>query len=131
MPTGIEKRVVLVTGASKGIGFACIRHFVDEGCEVHLVSRHRFGLDRAAESLGRHVAARVHAHSSDFGNPEARKKLVDVVGHIDVVVNNAGAIPGGVLDQVSEEVWRNSWELKLFGYIHLTKLVLPRMIAAG
>jgi 3-oxoacyl-[acyl-carrier protein] reductase len=53
------------------------------------------------------------------------------VGEVDILVNNAGAIPGGSLHDITEERWRQAWELKLYSYINLTRAYLPRMEQRG
>ncbi len=126
-----DLKTVVVTGASKGIGFACVEQFLDAGCRVHMVSRTQAALDEACARLAQTTAGRVHTHPRDLSDGAQRAALAEEVGRVDVWVNNAGAIPGGGLDKLPEELWRSSWELKLFGYIHLTKLVLPAMMAAG
>jgi NAD(P)-dependent dehydrogenase (short-subunit alcohol dehydrogenase family) len=55
--------------------------------------------------------------------------VLAAAGEVDILVNNAGAIPGGGLDAIDDARWRASWELKLFGYINLTRGVLARMQA--
>ncbi len=129
MNTGLQGKTVVVTGASKGIGFACAEQFLAEGCTVHLVSSNNAALEAARGRLA--VDAPVlHTHAFDLGDSAQRAALVEAVGVPDIWVNNAGAIPGGGLDKVSDEVWRSSWELKLFGYMHLTRLLLPAMMEA-
>ncbi|MEY5003367.1 MAG: hypothetical protein RL678_1176 [Pseudomonadota bacterium] len=130
MNSGLAGKRVVITGASKGIGFACAEQFIDSGCTVHLVSSSGAALNAAFETLSSKAPGRVQKHVFDLGDSEQRARLIAEVGIPDVWVNNAGAIPGGGLDKVSEEVWRSSWELKLFGYMHLTRLLLPAMIEA-
>jgi NADP-dependent 3-hydroxy acid dehydrogenase YdfG len=50
---------------------------------------------------------------------------------VDILINNAGAIPGGTLADINEERWRQAWELKLFGYINLTRIYLAAMEKQG
>src|ERR687890_466969 len=63
--------------------------------------------------------------------PEARAALHQAHGEVDVLVNNAGAIPGGTVHDIQLDRWIEAWNLKVFGYIHLAQLYLPRMEARG
>lgn len=130
MHYGFEGKKVVITGASKGIGFSCAEKFAAQGCHVHLVSSNKVALEAAAKQITPRPGSEISTHACDLGYAGERISLVAAIGQVDVWVNNAGAIPGGGLEDVSEELWRNSWELKLFGYMHLTKLILPKMLEA-
>ena len=116
MDLKLKHRRVLVTGASKGIGLACVEILAQEGCRVLGASRSITGPDtRVADLSLRGVA----------------EDLAAWAGDLDSLVNNAGAIPGGNLQCVDEETWRRAWDLKVFGYINLTRAVYARMKARG
>ena len=57
----------------------------------------------------------------------ARDAFARECAHVDILVNCAGAIPGGALDQVSEDAWRAAWDLKLFGYVGITRIIYQEM----
>jgi NAD(P)-dependent dehydrogenase (short-subunit alcohol dehydrogenase family) len=117
MDLNLTGRRVLVTGASKGIGKACAEALAAEGCEVLIAARNpQPGPAAKAIDL------------SQRGAPEA---LAAWAGEIDILVNNAGAIPGGDLLKVDEETWRRAWDLKLFGYINLSRQVYAAMKKRG
>ncbi|MCO5163684.1 MAG: short-chain dehydrogenase/reductase [Mesorhizobium sp.] len=124
MKLDLEGRSVVVTGGSSGIGLACAERFAEEGARVVLVSRDRDRLDEAVKRFGSKNAI---AHAADLGRPEARENLFRAFPDADVLVNNAGAIPGGSLSAVSMDAWIDAWQLKVFGYVHLTKLFLAAM----
>lgn len=107
---------VLVTGASKGIGRACVEVLAQEGCKVLGASRGITGPD---------------ARAADLSQRGVAEDLAAWAGDLDILVNNAGAIPGGDLQRVDEETWRRAWDLKVFGYINLTRAVYARMKARG
>lgn len=127
MDLGLTGKLALVTGASKGIGAAAAAVLAREGCDVILVAR-------SADALG-HVARRITAETgreatpvaADLSKPDAIERLADTCGAPDILVNNAGAIPGGRLTDIDEATWRAAWDLKVFGYINLTRALLPGM----
>lgn len=131
MDLGLGGRHVVVTGASKGIGLACATTFAAEGCRLTLVARSADDLDRVAGDLRGAHGVEVTTHPADLGESSQQQALADAVGDVDVVVNNAGAIPSGDLGQVDEETWRHAWDLKVFGYVNLCRLLLPGMEERG
>ncbi|RYX94286.1 MAG: SDR family NAD(P)-dependent oxidoreductase [Comamonadaceae bacterium] len=122
---------VLVTGSSKGIGLAIALAFAHEGAIPVLVSRSAGALDAALKSIHEATGVSAQAIEADLSTAEGRARLVAEVGEIDVLVNNAGAIPGGSLADIGEARWREAWELKLFGYINLIRDLLPAMEKRG
>lgn len=122
---------VVITGASQGIGEGLAEVFAEEGCNLHLVARSVEKLEALAERLGRDHGVGVAIQKQDIAAPDAAKAIVEAAGHVDVLVNNAGAIPGGDLWQVDGEAWRKGWEVKVFGYIDLCRAVYPVMKKAG
>ena len=125
MDLGLKGKSVLVTGGSKGIGLACAKAFAAEGCRLHLASRDKDRLAQAAKALG----GDVKIHPADLRDPAALKKLAADCGDIDILVNNAGDIPGGTLEALDDAKWRHAWELKVFGFINLTRELYPRLKA--
>jgi 3-oxoacyl-[acyl-carrier protein] reductase len=129
MELGLSGRRVLITGASKGIGAACARVFLDEGCHVVLVARDGARLDAAAEALG--SPGKIKTCVADLSMADDRVRVAALHPDIDILVNNAGAIPGGGLLDLDMVAWEAAWALKVMGYIHLTQLYLASMKARG
>jgi NAD(P)-dependent dehydrogenase (short-subunit alcohol dehydrogenase family) len=121
----LKGKSVLVTGGSKGIGLACARAFAAEGCRVHIASRSQDKLEAAAKALG----GDARAHVADLRDGAALRKLAEACADVDILVNNAGDIPGGTLEAIDEAKWRHAWELKVFGYVNLTRELFARMKA--
>lgn len=129
MDLGLRGRRVLVTGGSKGIGLACAEAFAAEGCDVVLAARDAAALEAAAAGLRARHNVGVATHAADLSDDAAREGLAAAHPDIDVLVNNAGAIPSGRLQDIPIARWRQAWDLKVIGYVHLTQLLLPAMEA--
>ncbi len=129
MELGLKGRRVLITGASKGIGLACARVFLEEGCSVVLVARDQARLDVAAAAL--RSPDGVTTCAADLSVDAERMRVVALHPAIDILVNNAGAIPGGGLLDLSMDTWTSAWSLKVMGYIHLTQMYLGHMKQRG
>jgi 3-oxoacyl-[acyl-carrier protein] reductase len=121
MDLGLRGRKALVTGASKGIGRACAEVLAEEGCDIVLVSRTAADLDKVrAKIAGEHNVA-VRFYALDLSDSRNVDKLAAECADTDLLVNNAGAIPGGNIAQIDEARWRQAWDLKVFGYINMTR----------
>jgi len=131
MELGLSGKTVLVTGASKGIGKGVARGFISEGCTVHLVSRSPENLEAAAADIAGDDRSRVHLHAMDLSESQSVGELREAVGTPDILVNNAGAIPAGDVQDVGEARWREAWDLKVFGYINMTRAFLEAMEKRG
>ncbi len=131
MELELAGKKVLITGGSKGIGLACALGFAAQGANLALAARDVAALKVVTKQLRNDFDVEVTSHSCDLGRPEHQAALVDVVDQVDILVNNAGAIPGGSLDQIGDDEWRAAWDLKVFGYISLTRLMYPKMKHAG
>ena len=128
MDLRIQGQHAVVTGASAGIGLACARLFAQEGCHVTLVARSEAPLQEAARSIAADFGVDADVMALDLTKPDSLSSLATRARAADILVNNAGAIPGGGLDNIDDARWRESWELKLFGYIDLCRRILPSMI---
>jgi 3-oxoacyl-[acyl-carrier protein] reductase len=125
MDLGLQGKAVLVTGGSKGIGLACARAFAAEGCRVNIASRSRERLEEARKLLGKEA----RTHPVDLRDGAALRQLAQACADVDILVNNAGDIPGGTIEAIDEAKWRHAWELKVFGYVNLSRELFTRMKA--
>jgi hypothetical protein len=131
MDLNLRGKTVLITGASKGIGLAAAEGFAAEGCILHLAARTPAALEKARDALIAKHDIKVTIHPLDLSLSKDQASLVRACPTPDILVNNAGAIPGGDLLQVDEERWRKAWDLKVFGYINLTRSYYAAMKARG
>ncbi|UYM05946.1 short-chain dehydrogenase/reductase [Solicola gregarius] len=131
MDLHLEGRTALVTGASRGIGAAVADVLAEAGCDIRLVAREGSALTAAAERVRTTYGVSATAHPVDLRNPSAIADLVATAGDVDILVNNAGDIPGGTLADLDDASWRSAFELKVFGYISVTRRVYARMKELG
>jgi len=131
MDLRLRGKSVLITGASKGIGAAAAEAFAEEGCDLHLAARGVSALEDVAARLRAAHGVKVAVHGVDLRKAGDIARLVADVGDVDILINNAGDIPGGAIDKVDETAWRHAWELKVFGYINLTRSIYAKMKARG
>jgi 3-oxoacyl-[acyl-carrier protein] reductase len=127
----LSGKSALVTGASKGIGRAVAVALAEEGCDLVLVSRDANALNAVAGDARAAGAARVDVVPADLSRGAEIVRLVEAVGPLDILVNNAGAIPPGSLLDVDDATWRAAWDLKVFGYIGLTRALYANLKARG
>jgi 3-oxoacyl-[acyl-carrier protein] reductase len=128
---GLRGMKVLITGASKGIGRACAELLAEEGCDIVLVSRTAADLETARQEIAGKYNVGVRVFALDLSDSRNVDKVAAECPDIDILVNNAGAIPGGNLDAITEDRWRQAWDLKVFGYINMTRRFYARMRERG
>ena len=131
MDLGLRGRSVLITGASQGIGEGVARVFAEEGCNLHLTARNEENLAIVRDSILTAHAVEVEIHPMDLTELGAIERLVAVAGDVDILINNAGVIPGGDLASFTDQKWRDGWELKVHGYINLPRAVYAIMKTRG
>ncbi len=127
-------QVVIVTGASSGIGEAVARRLVRAGARVVITARRPDRLEALARELDP-AGASVLAVAGDVTSDPDRRKLVEAAvkkfGRIDALVNNAGYGTRGPVEIVPVELIRRNYETNIFSLIALTQLVLPSMRERG
>ncbi|WP_029004385.1 short-chain dehydrogenase/reductase [Azorhizobium doebereinerae] len=133
MDLDLTGRRVLITGGSKGIGAACARMFLSEGCTVILAARDAAKLAATAAELSPlgPVETSVETWAGDLSQGAERERLHHEAGGYDILVNNAGAIPRGGLLELTMAQWEAAWALKVMGFIHMTQLALGAMKDRG
>lgn len=134
MDLGLKGKVAMITGASKGLGRAMARALGEEGVSLSICARGEEALNDAAAEL-EHAGFNVLAKRTDITIAgEADEWVSDTIerfGGVDILVNNAGGASPGSLLEVSEEAWRNAFELNFFSAVRLTRLVSESMNSRG
>jgi 3-oxoacyl-[acyl-carrier protein] reductase len=129
MDLGLEGKVCVVTGATRGIGLAVARRLCEEGGRVLFVGRNEEALAEAAGASGGEYLA------CDVTDPEVDERIVatcaEQMGGIDVLVNNAGTSYARALDELTDDDWRGQYELNVLAPMRLMRAAAPRMAARG
>ena len=130
MELGLEGKVVLITGGSKGIGLACAQAFAAEGARIAICSRSSDNLERARARLKDALGV-----AADLTDAAAALRMIEEVegrlGPIDVLVNSAGAAKRTPPDDLTPAIWREAFDAKFFSYINVIDPVVKRMAARG
>ncbi len=127
----LDKKIVLITGGSRGIGRAIAKLFVDEGANVVITSKNQKKLQQTSKELGN-----LFFVTADIKNEKDVKNVINKTimkfGRIDILVNNAGSLPKmKQLHQISEKEWKEIIDVNLNGQFRFTKAVIPHMQKNG
>jgi 3-oxoacyl-[acyl-carrier protein] reductase len=136
MDLGLTNRVAIVTGSSKGLGFASARALVAEGCRVVICARTPDPLQEARRRLAEiapddHLLAIVADVSREDGVRVLIDRTVEAFGGIDVLVNNVGVGRGGSLLDTSDELWQEALDSTLMPAVRASRLAVPHMQKRG
>jgi 3-oxoacyl-[acyl-carrier protein] reductase len=135
MDLGLEGKIALITGGSRGIGRGTAAVLSEEGALVAICSRDEQVLGQTAAEISLATDNEVFPVQADLTQTGDITHLVETVldrfGRIDILINNAGSSTFGYFDQLSDEDWVSGFELKFFSYVRLTNLVIPHMQTQG
>ena len=131
MNINLKGKLALITGASKGIGLVVANTLAAEGCNLHLAARDEAAMRQTAERLTKDHGVKVTVHRSDLSRQYDVEALGQACVDVDILVNNAGDIPPGTLAEIDAKTWRESWAVKVFGYVDLARIIYPRMCERG
>ena len=130
----LDGKVVIVTGASDGLGAAAARTLAREGARVAICARGLERLNAVADGI-RRAGGEVLAVQTDVTQPAQLEHLVNTTlerwGHVNGLVNNAGQAAAAAFEGVSDEAWAADLDLKFHAAVRLSRLVVPHLRAAG
>ena len=136
MEIRLDGRNAVITGGSAGIGKAIAKRFLASGANVAIIARRKDVLEKAKKEIESEASTingigKVISISADIRNAdECRESISEIendFGHIDVLVNNAGTSQRGEFLQITDEIWQDDLDLKLFSAVRLSRQVIPGM----
>jgi NAD(P)-dependent dehydrogenase (short-subunit alcohol dehydrogenase family) len=131
MELGLNGKVALITGASRGIGAAIAMELAREGVHVCLAARDLAKLNEVAAAVRDVANVRTAVHVADLRDPAAGdatvKAATDAFGKLDILVNNAGATKRADFFTLTEEDWSDGFALKFHGYVRMTRAAWPHL----
>jgi len=129
MDLQLKNKRALVTGASRGLGYAIAYLLASEGCRVAINSRNAQAITEAARKLTAETHADIVPLTGDVGLPEVPAALVELTGKsfggLDLLVPNAGGPPSGKFDSFDDAMWQKSIDLCLVSHVRLIRAALP------
>ncbi len=131
MDLQLKDKHALVTGASRGLGYATARGLALEGARVAINSRSLEHVSAAARALAEETQTEVISLSGDLTDPDTPQDLinhtVETLGGLDVLVTNAGGPPAGGFESFDEETWQRAIELSFMSHVRLIRAALPAL----
>lgn len=129
MDLQLKNKRALVTGASRGLGFATARGLACEDCRVAINSRNPERLAKAASQLAEECGAEVIALPGDVTDPALPETLIaqtlQAFGGLDILITNAGGPPPGRFDSFDDSTWQTAIDLSLMSHVRLIRAALP------
>jgi 3-oxoacyl-[acyl-carrier protein] reductase len=131
----LKNKVMLIAGASKGLGYAVAHALAQEGATVSISSRDEAAIASAASRIERDTGSKVFAMSADVKSAEAIQKWIgataDKFGGIDGLMTNSGGPPAGLAISFDDQAWQEAAELLLFSTIRMVRAAVPSMKSRG
>ena len=137
MDLGLEGKVAIVTGSTRGLGLAIATARVEEGCQVTICARGEGGIAHAVEQLrtipgGTERVLAVQADvSTDKGVADVILRTVETFGGVDILVNNVGLAKGSDIVHTSDAEWQEAFDQTLFPAVRASRMAVPQMRKRG
>jgi NAD(P)-dependent dehydrogenase (short-subunit alcohol dehydrogenase family) len=131
MNKSLSGKVVVITGASSGIGLACAEEFAKYGCKLVLAARHTDKLSAAEENL-KNKGVEVLAVQADVSKEEDCKNLIEKAverfGEINILLNNAGITMRAIFEDLQLDVMKKVMDTNFWGAVYCTKYAFPYLL---
>lgn len=135
MELNLAGKTALVTGGSEGIGKGIALTLAKEGVDVAICARRQEPLEATAKEISAQTGRKIVPIAADLTKDEDAKAFVEkahaALGRIDIMINNAGSAPGGIIENLSESDWTQALQLKFMGYVRCLRYALPIMVKQG
>src|SRR5258708_17202691 len=133
----LNDKVAIVTGSTRGLGFATARALLAEGCHVTICARGETGLADAMTTLrslpgGQERVLAIQADlATDKGVADVVMRTVETFGGLDILVNNVGLAKGSTITETSDTDWQEAFDQTLFPAIRASRMAVPHMRKRG
>ena len=131
MDLGLKDKRALITGASRGLGYATALALAKEGCKVAINSRDELKVKAAAEKITKETGAQVIALAGDVTDTSVPEKLVkaalETLGGLDILITNAGGPPAGAFESFDEATWQKAIDMSFMSHVRLIRSALPHL----
>ncbi|WP_103175084.1 SDR family NAD(P)-dependent oxidoreductase, partial [Paracoccus sp. SY] len=134
MDLGLNGKLAVVTGASKGIGLGIARGFAREGANVIVTARSKDAIETAAAQIADEFGVRARGIASDVSTGEGCQAIIDAaaeMGGADIFVSNAGTGSNETVMDAPDEKWFEFWSLHVMAAVRLSRGLAPQMEAKG
>jgi 3-oxoacyl-[acyl-carrier protein] reductase len=131
MDLGLKDKIALVTGASRGLGYATGLALAKEGCRVVINSRDEEKVKSAVKKIATETGAQIIGLAGDVSNVSVPAKLVtqtiEAFGGLDILITNSGGPPAGTFESFNEATWQKAVDLSLMSHVRLIRAALPHL----
>ncbi len=135
MDLGLNGKVAMVAGASRGLGFAIARELAREGARISISSRDPAAIADAARKIREETGAEVLGIAADVRSLDAittwHRATLAQYGGLDLLVTNSGGPPAGTFERFDDAAWQNAFELLVLSVIRCVRMAIPSMRARG
>jgi 3-oxoacyl-[acyl-carrier protein] reductase len=134
MDLGLKGKKALVTGSSRGLGFATAYQLAREGCEIAINGRSQKNLAAAEQQISNDTDTNTIAITGDITQPEDVENIVhqaaDQMNGLDILITNSGGPPSGKFESIEDQTWQMAVELNFLSHMRLIRAALPYLIAS-
>ena len=131
MDLGLKNKRALVTGSSRGLGYAAALLLAQEGCKVAINGRDEVNTNAAAEKISEETGAQVYGLPGDAAEATMPEKLVlqavKSLGGLDILITNTGGPPAGAFESFDEEAWQVALDTSFTSHVRLIRAALPHL----
>ena len=131
MDLQLKDKRALITGSSRGLGYATALALAKEGCRVVINSRHLEKVTATAQDIAVETGAQVIGLAGDVADPDVPERLVGesarAFGGLDILITNAGGPPAGAFESFNEAAWQKAIDLSLMSHVRLIRAALPHL----
>jgi 3-oxoacyl-[acyl-carrier protein] reductase len=129
MDLQLKNKTALVTGASRGLGYATALVLAKEGCRVAINSRDEAKISASAKKIAGETGTQVIGLAGDVSDPDVPERIISetvrALGGLDILICNAGGPPAGSFESFDEAAWQKAIDLSLMSHVRLIKAALP------